>query len=799
MNSCYVRKIFLWAMSATLLFCSGVVDAQTYKWVKHSEGSSAAATTAAGDAVVTDKQGNVYAAGTFRGPAKFGTQILPNAGETDVFLVKYNASGDFQWVASGGGLDLDSATAIGLDASNNIYVLGVFRQNATFGSKTETSQGGSDAFLVKYNSQGVMQWFVRMGGAGDDRASGMSIDGKGNIYITGTFEGPADFLGQTMTSVGTADMFTLKMDLDHVLKWYKQAGDFGARTAGLDIRHDGSGSSFVTGYFTTTLTYGSAGQMIDAGLGDFFVAKYDADGGEVWAKRGGGLGFDVGTSISTDQLGNVYVSGTIDSAATFGTTALDFHGHIDGFVARYSGAGDLQWIKTIGGMGYDNTLALRSDQAGNSYVVGEFSHTVDFGGTTLTSNGNPDSTDIYISKYSPSGELIWVFNTGGSWNDGARSVWIDRASNKLFVSGYYSDEIYFGPELPENKISGGYSEFFVGEVNQPLTITLGAIPNGPFCPGSQINIPFTTSGEFNSSNTFGAVLSDENGNFDVPTIIGTLATTTGGTIQATIPASTPNADKYRIRILASDPFTTSADNGSDISINSNPTVTVGVSGSTTICAGDSVELSGPAGFATYIWSNGASTQNIWVKEAGSFSVTAANGTGCTGTSEAVTIGTYPTPAKPTITREGDNLVADGGVSFSWLDAGDNVVSSSKTFTPSASGAYRVQSVDANGCKATSDPYEYSTTGVPTDLESEGIAVYPQPTTGVIRVEMGAVRSGAVRLTLTNTIGETVLVRNDRTDGGEYRTTLDVAKIPAGVYNLEVVAGGKKWNRRVVKQ
>jgi hypothetical protein len=108
------------------------------------------------------------------------------------------------------------------------------------------------------------------------------------------------------------------------------------------------------------------------------------------------------------------------------------------------------------------------------------------------------------------------------------------------------------------------------------------------------------------------------------------------------------------------------------------------------------------------------------------------------------------------------------------------------------------SVDANGCTATSDPYEYQTTGVPGNIESEGIAVYPQPTTGIIRVEIGSVRGGAVRLTLTNTIGQTVLVRDDRTDGGDYRVTLDGSKLPAGVYNLEVVAGGKTWNRRVVK-
>ena len=801
-SPCY-RRILQRILPAFLLILAGSsLLAQTYDWVRHSESSVAALTTAATAGVVSDKDGNVFVTGTFRGPAKFDTQTPANAGETDVYVAKYSPTGDFLWVRSGGGVDYDSAMAIALDQAGNIYVLGVFRQSANFDSKIETSQGGSDVLLLKYNTQGVLQWFIRIGGAANDRAQGLSIDGKGNIYISGTFEGGADFLGQTMTSAGQSDIFVLKMTLDHVLQWYKQAGEFGGRAEGLGIKHDGDGNAYVTGYFSNTMSFGADGQLIDAGMGDFFVAKYSSSGDELWAKRGGGLGADAGRAISTDQAANVYVVGTVDSASTFNGNEFPFAGEVDAFIAKYTKEGVLQWISPMTGTGYEVPRSIKTDQGGSSYVAGEFDGTVVFGSKGLTSTTDQDSTDIFIAKYSAGGEALWAFNTGGAWNDAANSVWVDK--DVVLIGGYYSDEIFFGPEIPANKILGKFNEAFVARLQQPLSVSIGAVGSGPFCPGAVLNIPYTTSGEFGSSNTFAVALSDANGSFDAPEVIGQAFATTGGTIEATIPVNTPSGTGYRLRVVGTEPFTIGPDNGSDITITSTPTVAIETAGTTTICAGDSVELRAPAGFTTYLWSNNEVRQNIFVKEAGSYTVTASMGAGCTGTSEAVTIAMHPTPTKPTITQNGMSLESSQGVTYQWwtrgrAEGGDEMVGTERIFTPTSNGSYVVITTDANGCKSTSDPFQFSGTSVPTEAEARELSIYPHPTTGVFTIDLTLPAEQAVNVTVTNSIGQTVATQSSGASGTEYRSRIDIGELPAGLYFIEIESGGRTWKRQIIKR
>jgi photosystem II stability/assembly factor-like uncharacterized protein len=104
------------------------------------------------------------------------------------------------------------------------------------------------------------------------------------------------------------------------------------------------------------------------------------------------------------------------------------------------------------------------------------------------------------------------------------------------------------------------------EAEIPLSpIITGAVPVN-ICPGQQISVPFTILTTFNSGNIFTAQLSDANGNFASPTVIGFLASTTAGTITAYIPSLTPSGRGYRIRVVSSSPVVTGMDNSANIII-----------------------------------------------------------------------------------------------------------------------------------------------------------------------------------------------------------------------------------------
>jgi hypothetical protein len=98
------------------------------------------------------------------------------------------------------------------------------------------------------------------------------------------------------------------------------------------------------------------------------------------------------------------------------------------------------------------------------------------------------------------------------------------------------------------------------------TITTEAITGSPFCPGSTINVPFSITGTFNAGNIFTAELSDAAGSFAIPVNIGTLSSTSAGTVAASLSFTQIDGTLYRIRVTASDPVVIGSDNGADLII-----------------------------------------------------------------------------------------------------------------------------------------------------------------------------------------------------------------------------------------
>ena len=169
-------------------------------------------------------------------------------------------------------------------------------------------------------------WAERAGGTSADFGFGIAVDGAGNSYVTGEFQGSATFgPGETnettLTSAGDRDIFVAKYDASGDLVWAKRAGGT-SNDQGRGIAVDGSGNSFVTGSFQDPATFGpgetNETTLTSAGGSDIFVAKYDASGDLVWAKRAGGTSFESGRGIAVDGSGTSYVTGFFDVSATFG-------------------------------------------------------------------------------------------------------------------------------------------------------------------------------------------------------------------------------------------------------------------------------------------------------------------------------------------------------------------------------------------------------------------------------------------------------------------------------------------------
>ena len=364
--------------------------------------------------ICVDPLGNVFVTGYFNSPSlALGSSTLVNistsANAPDVFVAKYDPSGNALWGRSGdAGVTNGYAYAygIGSDASGNVYITGIMGYNSgiSFGSHTFQSYGGFDMFLVKYDTDGNVLWANHMGGSEYDLSRAIHVDPEGNAYITGSFQNTADFGDVTLvsTSLTNDDIFVAKYDSDGAITWanYALVPYVGNYASGTGIAADPDGGVYLTGYFQYSLSFGND-TIGNAGNEGLFLAKYDSVGNPLWGRSPGGTGNDSGSGVCVDPYGNVLLTGY------FGSSFLNFGGHPvlnsnpgfnDAFVARYDPDGNALGAIGIGGPDHEYGMAVATSPEGDVYCTGYFgSYSLDFSGTVITNEG---SYDTFLAKMS---------------------------------------------------------------------------------------------------------------------------------------------------------------------------------------------------------------------------------------------------------------------------------------------------------------------------------------------------------------------------------------------------------------
>jgi len=338
-----------------------------------------------GEAITIDASGNTYVTGRFKGAATFGPHYLTGSGEDDIFVAKLNTNGNWQWATKAGGSGDDRGLSITIDAAGNTYVTGEFEVTATFGSHSLTSSGANDIFVAKLNTNGNWQWATKAGGIIYDQGNGIAIDSSGNTYVTGGFEVSATFGSYTLGGFGG---FVAKLDAAGNWQWVKQAGG-NIDDKGFGITVDNSNNIYLTGIFSNSASFGS-NNLTSIGWSDIFVAKIDVNGNWQWATNAGGSSYDVGFEITFDAVGSTYVTGYFCGSASFGSHSLTSSGANDIFVAKLNTNGNWQWVTNAGGSSSDIGYDITIDAAGNTYVTGRFDGVATFGSYSLTSSGEND-------------------------------------------------------------------------------------------------------------------------------------------------------------------------------------------------------------------------------------------------------------------------------------------------------------------------------------------------------------------------------------------------------------------------
>jgi prepilin-type N-terminal cleavage/methylation domain-containing protein len=327
-------------------------------------------------AVSSLSDGGSIITGTFYDTVVFGagevneTTLTSSNSSGDIFVAKYNTGGDLVWVKKAGGDFYDNSSDISTYADGSSIVTGYFFEftgNVTFGAgeaneTTLSTAGGTDIFIAKYNADGSLAWAKRAGGIDWENPPYITSNTDGSSVIVGYFYGDIIFGGgeaneTTLSSIGSNiyDIFIAKYNANGSLAWAKRAG--GANSDyGIDIGGLVDGSSVVIGSFGGTAIFGQ-GESNQTSLvgGGGFLAKYNADGSLVWAKKsaeGEGDGVSYLNAMSSYPDGSIIATGTFCGENTFGKnnpgeTLLSSFGGGDLFVAKYDFNGELTTPNTI--------------------------------------------------------------------------------------------------------------------------------------------------------------------------------------------------------------------------------------------------------------------------------------------------------------------------------------------------------------------------------------------------------------------------------------------------------------------
>jgi len=392
--------------------------------------------------IAADNLGNVFITGWTSSsdfPTSGAYDYIYNGGSYDVFIAKFREDGHLCWSTFLGGSAEDRGWGITVTNNGFVYVTGTtLSSDFPVPEGYDTSyNGGQDAFVAKFTTNGALVWSTYLGGTNIERGQSIITDESDVVYITG-YTASMDFPtlnAYCSTMSGVWDAFVTKLDANGSLIWSTYLGGY-AWDEGRALTLDPWGNLGVTGgtgsYNFPTL---NGFQMTKPEGNNAFVSKFSPTGSLLWSTYLGGAMEDAGWGIVADAEGCFYVTGDTTSSdfPTSGAFDSSFNGVDDAFVTKFSASGYLIWSTYLGGSDSDPARDISSDGLGHIFVLGRTLST-DFpiiDGYDSTPGG---ARDVYIAKFDTMGSLLWSSYLGGSGDDYGRGI-AAAGEFAVYVSG----------------------------------------------------------------------------------------------------------------------------------------------------------------------------------------------------------------------------------------------------------------------------------------------------------------------------------------------------------------------------
>jgi len=307
------------------------------------------------------------------------------AGEWDAYVVKLDTHGNLQWTKIIGGPENEEGNSL-IQTSDGGYVIAGY--TSSFGA------GYADVYVVKLDTHGNLQWTKTIGGPESETGKSLIQTSDGGYVIAG---------GTNSFGAGYADVYVVKLDTHGNLQWTKTIGGKGW-DVGNSLIQTSDGGYAIAGY---TSSFG-AGQL------DVYVVKLDSTGNLQWTKTIGGPGDEIGISLIQTPDGGYVIAGGTTSFGAGGT---------DVYVVKLDANGNLQWTKTIGGKKEDLGISLVQTSDDGYAIAG------------VTNSFGAGGTDVYVVKLGANGNLQWTKTIGAKNKNPIKSSIIQTSDGSYVIAG----------------------------------------------------------------------------------------------------------------------------------------------------------------------------------------------------------------------------------------------------------------------------------------------------------------------------------------------------------------------------
>lgn len=429
--------------------------------------------------VAVDGSGNILLSGYCESndfPVANAFQATYGGGSNDALAVKYDADGQKMWATYFGGTADDRAWTIALAADSTVF-MGGHTYSADLpmvGGSTTTRNGASDGFLIKLNKEGAAVWSRFFGETGTESIHSIEVGPvTGKLIIAGLSSSSnlATAGASQATNMGGTDAFLSGLDTTGTGNWCTYLGGT-ANESYVELAVDSMEHFYLAGSTYSSNFPDNRGGSTNGGS-NAYVAAYDSAGQFQWSTIFGGQSDDFGRKVTANSTG-IYVTGWSQSNDMTTSTGMQtaLGGTLDAFVAAFSLSGQRTWSTYLGGSGAEEGHGITLDDDGNVIVTG-FSSSGNFPATTGGQASTNGLDDVFLAKFSPSGQTLFAGLFGSTIDDSPRAV--VATGGKIYINGWSNSPALATPGSAQPTHGGGANDAFLMVIDDAIASSTKAL------------------------------------------------------------------------------------------------------------------------------------------------------------------------------------------------------------------------------------------------------------------------------------------------------------------------------------